>query len=884
MRRFLNYLFILLMLSLFVSFIYGDNSFMIDTSFLVVDSTNLVDHLKPYMDCGNNNSFVVWEKKSSNGISEIKGSKILPNGSLLNENGITISEQGEVPSICYFQNRFIVSYYKNGHIYARVIDSLGNMLNGETCITENICYSSMPVAMASLENEILLVYKIVGGGLSIKIVKIDSLNDLSICYSKNISGVITAYKVVSNDNRFFISYISSGGIKASIIDTTGTVIDSGLVIAANNKSSDNSVFSLAKGGGYFFITWIGDDENIYGERVATDGTIIDSLGFKITAYPGIKNNLTASFDGVNFLVTYDVVDDYYKARRGTRVSPNGSIVDLSGFNIMSTFGENYFLAYNGQNYYQVWQDSMHLITNDSVNYYGRKIALVRILPSSVVLDDSTIYLTGEDTAIVTDTINSQQIEPAVAYGNGRYLVVWADNRNEGYGEGTNIYGEFIDKSGNRGKVFTICKYHGDQKTPSVYYNHNKFFVIWLDYRDHEAIYGTIINDVSNPDSSDILFYPSGKLIISKDLGNDWSYESYDYTIKSFNNHFLLSFCYTVYQIFIGDRYDIEKIYEFDDSLNIIKHFDSCGPYNSGIVYFNDNVIVNNNILYFIDSYYALSNPDEIGLIIHKFDNNLDLVDSVLIYINPNGSAKKLQSSLIDDKILFVWKNEVSNQWGIYGTFYNIGDTSSVIYDSSAFLISNIDDYNNKYVLSNIGNKYILFWEDDSQSVISGRTIDTAGHMDNIFTFSETQSYSPNVASCLNNYFLVYSHYTDNYNGNVINNRRIWGIINPIFGIKDTTANKPKRIVSNLFPESFSYINNYNKKEITFEYYLSEKINIHLNIYNISGVRVFSYNNYSSQKIGMNSVDMNYSSLPRGVYFYKFKAGTHSKYGKIIIIR
>ncbi len=112
MRRLVNYSFIFILFNLFISVAFADNlnPFMVDTSVVVVNSTDLVDHLNPSIASCDNNMFMVWEKESSFGTHEIRGSRVYPDGSIINRYGNIISDSGTVPSICYFKNRYIVSY------------------------------------------------------------------------------------------------------------------------------------------------------------------------------------------------------------------------------------------------------------------------------------------------------------------------------------------------------------------------------------------------------------------------------------------------------------------------------------------------------------------------------------------------------------------------------------------------------------------------------------------------------------------------------------------------------------------------------------------------------------------------------------------------------
>ena len=91
--------------------------------------------------------------------------------------------------------------------------------------------------------------------------------------------------------------------------------------------------------------------------------------------------------------------------------------------------------------------------------------------------------------------------PSTAYDsvNKRYLVVWADSRNQAT-TGVDIYGRLVNANGTlNGTDFMICDASANQYSPSVAYDsaNQRFLVVWQDPRNSAAtgrdIYGQLVN-------------------------------------------------------------------------------------------------------------------------------------------------------------------------------------------------------------------------------------------------------------------------------------------------------------------------------------------------------------------------------------------------------
>jgi hypothetical protein len=118
---------------------------------------------------------------------------------------------------------------------------------------------------------------------------------------------------------------------------------------------------VAAGGEIYLVVWQdyrAETYDIYGARIDADGNVLDPDGFPICMGGWWAETPHVAWDGENFLVVWsddrDMISlDVY----GTRVTPDGAVLDGSGFRISSeTLRELTPRAtYNGSNYLVVWE-------------------------------------------------------------------------------------------------------------------------------------------------------------------------------------------------------------------------------------------------------------------------------------------------------------------------------------------------------------------------------------------------------------------------------------------------------------------------------------------------------------------------------------------------
>ena len=189
----------------------------------------------------------------------------------------------------------------------------------------------------------------------------------------------TNYLVVWTDDRggLYEEY----DIYGARVTTSGTVLDpSGIPIStvANDQYNPSTAFD----GTNYLVAWTDyrSGAEMYGARVTPSGDVLDTSGIPISTAPYYQKYPSIAFDGTNYLVVwkdsrsgsdYDIY--------GARVTTSGTVLDTSGIPISTAGNDQEYpsIAFDGTNYLVVWQDER----NGPADIYGAKVST-----SGTVLD------------------------------------------------------------------------------------------------------------------------------------------------------------------------------------------------------------------------------------------------------------------------------------------------------------------------------------------------------------------------------------------------------------------------------------------------------------------------------------------------------------------
>jgi phosphoribosylformylglycinamidine (FGAM) synthase PurS component len=387
---------------------------------------------------GEEGFFAVW-KDDRTGSSDVYGTRIATDGSVLDPDGIAVSAasggQG-YPAIAYGESLYLVVWLDTrdvtSHIYCSRVTVDGTVLDPD----------GIPVSTAA-------------NGQSEPAVAWDG------------AGFLVAWK----DTRG-----SDEDIYGARVDLDGTVLDPD-GIAISTAAGSQAGPCIAFDGTDYLVVWEdgrnGGARDVYGARLQTDGTVLDPGGIQICGQSADQCNTAVSYGGDNWLVVWNdyrsgVVWNVYAAR----VDSSGAVLDTGGFAVCTDFSQQFnpAMAFADSVYLIAWHDSR----NGPKDIYG-----ARVTTSATVLDSSQLI----------SACPSYQSEPALAYCGTGYLAVWQDLR---VGSAQDIYGVRIaeDESVLDPYGIAIFTAASDQVNPAAAFGGACYLTVWQDYRNPACnIYG-----------------------------------------------------------------------------------------------------------------------------------------------------------------------------------------------------------------------------------------------------------------------------------------------------------------------------------------------------------------------------------------------------------
>jgi len=352
------------------------------------------------------NYLVVWQEARGESSYDIYGMRVDLSGNALDSNSIPIStnaERQENPAVTFDGTNYLVVWEDNRNdtldIYGSRVEQNGNVLDT----------AGIPISTAfSHQRNPAIAF--------------DGIN----------------YLVVWEDFRDGASVVDIYGAR---VEQNGNVLDpSGIAITDDDDSQSNP--SVAFDGTNYFVVWHDYDQSNYeqdicGARIDTSGSVLDINGFPITTAENDQWYPVVDFDGTNYLVAWfdsrnsDEFDIF-----GTRVNPDGTILNASGIPILELTGTQQipFIVFDGINY---------LVGCE--NYQGDSVR--NILGAAVDTSGSII-----ETYTVSDfNTKTYQPNPAAAKGPGTQLLVtfsdWTDNINGNPANVQRIWGKIYPKAG-----------------------------------------------------------------------------------------------------------------------------------------------------------------------------------------------------------------------------------------------------------------------------------------------------------------------------------------------------------------------------------------------------------------------------------------------------
>lgn len=227
---------------------------------------------------------------------------------------------------------------------------------------------------------------------------------------------------------------------------------------------------IAWNGKQYMVVWQSnrkdfDDYNIYGSRVSPEGKVLDPQGIPISTAFSNQIFLDLAWGEGEYLVVWQDL----RARQrweiyGARIRSDGTVLDPQGIPI--AVGERNHrhpqVASDGKDFLVVWMEE-----NPGTSW---DVSGVRINPEGKVLDRARLRLAKAQ---------GDQAYPAVAWGHDHYLVVWMDGPP---GAPVKIGGARVTAAGLAvdAHSLTLSRSSGGPGYPAVAWSGRQFVVVWAD--------------------------------------------------------------------------------------------------------------------------------------------------------------------------------------------------------------------------------------------------------------------------------------------------------------------------------------------------------------------------------------------------------------------
>lgn len=268
----------------------------------------------------------------------------------------------------------------------------------------------------------------------------------------------------------------TGQIRASRLGSDGVPIDSfGLDISDVGGRGP----SVAWNNGMYLVVWAQNIPeytypccfpdhvpDVYGARVAADGTVLDPGGFPISAGAGThQHEPKVAPLGDGFVVTFRDTRPTASGVRAARVGAAGDVLDPEGIDVSvgSSDKEHPGVASNA---------GIALISWSDRRTGNADIRAKRVGADGVLIDGSSFPVT---------TTPSDDRTPTVAANGTGFLVSWEDNR----GDVPHVYaarvsggGSVLDHGG-----FRVSEVASNRPHPTIASDGAGYLVTWLDWRD-----------------------------------------------------------------------------------------------------------------------------------------------------------------------------------------------------------------------------------------------------------------------------------------------------------------------------------------------------------------------------------------------------------------
>jgi hypothetical protein len=242
------------------------------------------------------------------------------------------------------------------------------------------------------------------------------------------------------------------------------------VLMASMEYQSNA--SVASNGENHLVIWLdarnlfggqGSEVEVYGARVASNGTVLDPEGFIIRGGHRPRGTPRVASNGMDYLVVCHEPDDNSQFNVvAIRVSGSGTVLDPDGIRIVPGAWHQFepAVAADDSGYLVVWQDYRQ---DDHADIYGAWVTTDGAVPMP------------EGLAI--RAAPGRQRFPSVAASNGHFLVVWEEQEGDNPAD---IFGARLNRTDGivDGDAIPISVGANETVNPAVVGGESQFVVAW----------------------------------------------------------------------------------------------------------------------------------------------------------------------------------------------------------------------------------------------------------------------------------------------------------------------------------------------------------------------------------------------------------------------
>ncbi len=377
---------------------------------------------------------VVWQDHrgdhsvDTEGPTRVYGTRVTPDGVVLDTNGIAISPAWcSHPAVAFGDGVFFVVWGGGHGVGCARVTQDGLVLDTNAIVISLERHGPESMAVVFDGTDFVVTWQRLGD---------DDMNR-EVLRQARISRTGAVLDTVSiTDSRSVVKSAPSGTVYAEPSRGNGMDVwfkpkgaaDGRDRVLASQAAYGQWSPAVASDGESYLVVWEDDRDysDIYGARVAQDGTVLDPGGIVISRADHEHGFPALAFDGENYLVVWTewragrYTDDCRgivgSGLRAARVTKAGAVLDTSGFSLVPDAWPQGTpaMVFDGERHLVVWK-------HDQGERF--EIRCVRVTPQGGTLDSSPILVSGS-----MDYCDA----PSVGFDGAGFLVEWKDSNGGAY--------------------------------------------------------------------------------------------------------------------------------------------------------------------------------------------------------------------------------------------------------------------------------------------------------------------------------------------------------------------------------------------------------------------------------------------------------------------